>query len=218
MPGSTITVPYVLAVVCVLYAIVTGLAEIGDPDDRVAALVVALLLVLVGTGAAAIDEKVGEAGEAVSLDFSTSEKEHAAFTRIEQVHSGPLDHDLCVVRFYERKRGPRGSWWTDCGQGRSLDTVAEAREQLALRYDWGKYSGRIQYTIPEGTDVTYLRGTIAAQCERGEWKEGCPTFNGGGNQYLFPEHLDPGKAGVDERCAASAKEPPPNPAEYKRCP
>lgn len=195
---------------------------IGPADDRVAALVVGFLLALLGTGAAAVDHKVDDKGtpppdEVVSLDLSTSDKEHAAFARISRVHQGPLDHDLCLVRFYERARGPAGPWWTDCGQGRSLETVGQARRRLALRHDWGPYDARALYTVPKGTEVMYLQGTVAPQCRKGE-KEGCPRYTGGGQQYFFPSGLDPKGAVREERCVKAKKHPPPNTAKYVRCP
>lgn len=194
---------------------------IGTPDDRIAALVVGFLLALLGTGAAAVDHKVAKrdtasVDEVFSLDLSSSNKEHAAFSRIARVHSGPLDHPLCLVRFYERARGPAGPWWTDCGQGRSLDTIGQARSRLALRHDWGPYDARVEYVIPEKSDVTYLQGTVASQCRKGE-KLGCRRYRGGGQQYFFPTGLDPEGPLREERCAKSKKRPPPNSAEYVRC-
>jgi hypothetical protein len=196
----------------------------GAARDRAIALVLAFLFALLGTAAAAIDGKVrggstpsAAAEQAVSLDFSTSDKEHAAFTRIAQVHSGPLDHDLCLVRFYERERGAKGPWWTDCGQGRSLETVGQARSRLALRKDWGRYDGRAEYTVPKGTDVMYLRGTVGPQCRDGEKKD-CARYRGGGQQYFFPEGLDPGASLRHERCAKSrTQDGPSDGARYGRC-
>lgn len=196
-------------------------ALIGGPDDRIAALVVAFLFALLGVAASVVDHKVGSdderpGDEAVSIDLSTSEEEHAAFTRIAEVHSGPLDHDLCLVRFYERSRGPAGPWWTDCGEGRSIATVGQARSRLALRKDWGDYDARATYTVPKGEDVMYIHGTVASQCTKGE-KTGCKRYRGGGQQYFFPDGLDPEGDERELRCAKSKQRPPPPGARYGPC-
>jgi hypothetical protein len=105
-------------------------------------------------------------GDAVSLDLSTSARVHSAFDRIWRVHSGLLEQPLGLVRFYDRARRPSGQWWTDCGEGRSLETIGQARKRLALRDDWGAYDGRVEYTVPKRRDVLYVQDTVAWQCKK----------------------------------------------------
>jgi hypothetical protein len=198
---------------------------LGRSGDRVAALVVAFLLALLGVAAAAVDHKVrGDADDeipqaAAGVDVPMSARDHSAFARIEYVHSGSVDHDLCVARFYSGK-DPAGPWWTTCGLARSVDTVGEARNRLALRNGWGNYDKSAEYTIPAGTDLLYADGIVAAQCRGRTQNPGCARYDGGGRQYFFPYPLDPGGAIRHERCAAWIAEKskrPPLRAEYRSC-
>lgn len=183
------------AACCIGYAFWrAGTAAPQGDTDRIAALAVALLLFLLGSAVAVIDAKVADASAqapakkqappaAAQPDWMT--RELGNFRRHPRLLSGPLQKQLCLVRYYERRPGkrPGANWWTTCSYHRKLDDLPEVREKLALLVDWGSYDTRVTARIPKGEEVVFLRGRAAKQCE----PAGAPCYAGGGTQLLFED-------------------------------
>ena len=196
--------------ICLGYAIFAMYRKGGSsPEDRVAALVAAVLLALVAAVAAAVDDKVANASQrggaaATTHSLTVAGKDLAAFESVEEVHTGPLRADLCVVRFYTRGVPPKGKWWTTCDLADTkLGTVTDVRRELAIRSDWGGDSNeKVTYVVPKGTTVTYVRGPAAEQCAAHE--KPC-RYPGGGEQFLFPDELTPPDGSKTECADANGK-------------
>jgi hypothetical protein len=217
MLEAVAVVAMVAAVLCVAYAAPFRFARVrrlprlvprdtGGYDTGVA-LVVALLLLVLAGGAAAVADKVAtpaneDSKPALALPPATSvtEKDLAAFSSVDKIFGGKLDQDLCVVRYYELGVPPAGKWWTTCEQARSLKTVRNVRRTLAAKREWSTYDGAVTYTIPKGTIVSYVRGRAADQCPPRAQR--C-LYRGGGVQLFFPGSLAPDNDAA-RRCASPA--------------
>lgn len=130
------------------------------------------------------------------------------------IHDGPLEQELCLVRYADASK-PRllGPWWTSCAEARKLDSVGEIREKLALpgRFQ-PAYDARIEAIVPKGTEITYVEGPVAKQCEHDPAQPCGREYLGGGLQYYLPE---PGKAKVIKKeCATTREDESPN---WEKC-
>lgn len=155
----------------------------------VIALPAAVVFVALAGATALLDDKVGEpsAHEDPSpglIEGSASDidrRDLAGFREDATVHAGAVEKPLCLMSFFNSNPGAERSsrWWTSCGYGKRLKTIAEVRERLALPAEWGKRDARVIARVPAGAQIAYLRGVAAAQCEMNEPR----CYHGGGVQY-----------------------------------
>jgi hypothetical protein len=178
----------VAAGLCFVYLVVLPGWRDAKPG---APLAVAVLLLLVGAATAAVDDKVAApdaapasppAPAAAQSDWPLADL--AAFRGAPRLHSGPLRHPLCLVRYFARRRAgddPGATWWTTCAANRALKTVAMVRRRLALLHAWGPRNARVFARIPAGASVVYLEGKASQQCAIAVHR----CYRGGGLQLLF---------------------------------
>lgn len=107
------------------------------------------------------------------------------------------EEGLCLVRYAE-VGGTRasGHWWTSCEEADHVRTVQRAKERFALpaRFQ-AVYDMRVEVKVPPGTDLTFLEGEIAPQCEH-EAPAPCGfEYAGGGLQFYV---LEPGALAAGE--------------------
>jgi hypothetical protein len=113
--------------------------------------------------------------------------EMSSFRGPATLHAEPLRTQLCLVRYFDRRRAeannsdPGANWWTTCEYNATLRSVALVHAKLALPKAWGARDARIVATIPAGTRITYLSGIAARQCEAASHR----CYEGGGVQLLF---------------------------------
>lgn len=94
----------------------------------------------------------------------------------------------CLVRYAEvSAAAPAGHWWTSCKEAKTLRTVLEVKEALALpgRFQ-AVYDKRVKVRLPAGEKLTYLEGVAGAQCEHEKPLPCGFGYKGGGVQlYVF---------------------------------
>lgn len=87
--------------------------------------------------------------------------------------SGRLDEPLELVQYYDKSGGGSYKWWTTTDAANSMDTTKKVHDGLALDPAWGARDAVAKIRVPEGTDVTYLRGLAKPQ---GEYPGGLEQF------------------------------------------
>jgi hypothetical protein len=96
---------------------------------------------------------------------------------------------LCLVRYTaSRDAKTLGRWWTSCQEARGLETVARVRERLALPARFGaKRDVKIEAEVPPASNLAYLTGRVAPQCELARDRPPCQsrTYPGGAEQFYI---------------------------------
>jgi hypothetical protein len=155
------------------------------------ALMTALALVVVAASAGyawAVAKPDARAADVAPASAGYFVGHLASFRAPATLHAGVADEPLCLVRYYDRAQArrdrhgdPGANWWTTCRFDATLDTVDEVRTRLALPRRWGDRDARVVAEVPAGTQIAYLSGRAAKQCE----PSGRRCYAGGGMQVLF---------------------------------
>jgi hypothetical protein len=116
-----------------------------------------------------------------------------AFAESPTVRDEVTGSSLCLARYSEYGSGLLvGQWWTSCEEADAQRTMLAARDALALpaRYQ-PVYDEQTRITLPVGTELFFLEGTAAEQCEHKPGPSCGHLYQGGGKQYFL---LDPSVA------------------------
>jgi hypothetical protein len=171
MLNTAVYVCFVGALLLFVYALLRARGDRTGPAERIAVLVLATLLLILGTAAAAIEEKVAGKGHQAEVKPSSPDAitkgDLEAFRPGTKIYSGPAK-DLCFAQYYDGSR-PLGQarsmkWWTSCTEAKAFRTIEQVRKELALPSAWGPRSRRVFARVPENVTVTYIRGRAARQC------------------------------------------------------
>lgn len=175
------------------------------------ALMTALALVVVAAAAAyawAVAKPDARTADVGSSSAGYFVGQLASFRAPARLHAGVGDQPLCLVRYYDRTRArrdrrgdPGANWWTTCRFDATLDTVDEVRLRLALPRSWGGRDARVVAEVPAGTQIAYLSGRAAKQCE----PSGRRCYHGGGMQVLFRDRDFERDWFVRRECARAAE-------------
>jgi len=160
----------------------------------------AIVLIAIAAVSAGVDEKISAPSDRLAVvrvqqdDPATSSVassnppeefvvgEIKNFVDPASFRSRTLNRAMCLVRYYSAGSDRAGEWWTPCGFDKTMATMAVVREQLALPKAWGVRDRRAEALIPAGTNLKYVFGKAAAQCE----PSSSACYSGGGRQLLFP--------------------------------
>lgn len=206
-------VALVVSAACAIAAVLSGFMSPGNNGEgttakrpqtqatrraQVSWLIAAFAFLTLAAAVAAVDAKVAAAAPSAAPDSEPASTttsgpapswplaELANFEGEATLHADPVAAPgLCLVRYFPRSRvaDPGATWWTTCEENRTLRTVAQVRQRLALPREWGTRDARVIANIPAGETIVYLRGRASRQCE----PSGAPCYAGGGEQLLFRE-------------------------------